>query len=395
MRIVHVEDFFHPDAGYQINILPKYMAKLGHEVIIVTSEMKKIPEDLTSFFGRDNIEQADLNYTKTTGVRIIRLPLLKFVSGRAIFKKNLIEKVSSLNPSIVYVHGNDTFTGIRFLLNQKKLGFPIIMDSHMLEMAAKNKFSFFFRKFYKNFITPIIVKNNIKVIRTQNDSYVEEHLGIPLHQSPWISVGSDTMLFYPDNIAKKRNRSQYNISENDFVVLYTGKLDESKGGKLLAETFKKKISSKKYSKIVLIVVGNTSGTYGQIVDEIFKQSENEIIRIPTQKYINLPDLYKMADLSVFPKQCSLSFFDAQACGLPVIAEENNINNERLMFQNGLVFKAGNMKDFRNKINDFVNMDEEKINRFSQNSHEYARKNYDYKTIADKYMQVITNEYMQK
>lgn len=38
MKIVHVEDFFHPDAGYQINILPKYMAKMGHEVVVITSE---------------------------------------------------------------------------------------------------------------------------------------------------------------------------------------------------------------------------------------------------------------------------------------------------------------------------------------------------------------------
>ena len=62
MRIVHVEDFFHPDAGYQVNILAKYQVTFGHEVIVITSEMEKIPQDLTAFFGRDHIEEHDKAY---------------------------------------------------------------------------------------------------------------------------------------------------------------------------------------------------------------------------------------------------------------------------------------------------------------------------------------------
>lgn len=29
MRIVQIEDFFHPDAGYQINVLSKVLAEHG------------------------------------------------------------------------------------------------------------------------------------------------------------------------------------------------------------------------------------------------------------------------------------------------------------------------------------------------------------------------------
>ena len=44
MRIIHIEDFFLSDTGYQINIIPKYQVIQGHEVYIVTSNtvgMKK------------------------------------------------------------------------------------------------------------------------------------------------------------------------------------------------------------------------------------------------------------------------------------------------------------------------------------------------------------------
>ena len=49
MRFVHIEDFFHPNAGYQVNLLSKLQVKQGHEVIIITAELDKIPDHLISF----------------------------------------------------------------------------------------------------------------------------------------------------------------------------------------------------------------------------------------------------------------------------------------------------------------------------------------------------------
>ena len=116
MKIVHIEDYFHPDAGYQINILPKYLSKFGHSQTIITSEMKKIPEELTSFFGKTNIDERDRVYEKENGVKIIRLPLITFLSGRAVFGLGLEYKLKKLKPDVIYVHGNDTLTGIRVIL---------------------------------------------------------------------------------------------------------------------------------------------------------------------------------------------------------------------------------------------------------------------------------------
>jgi len=199
MNIVQIEDYFHPDAGYQINILSKYMVKLGHKVTIITSEMNKIPEPLVSFFGCQNIIDCDKEYTKLTKVEIYRLPLIGFVSGRAIFTNEIYKVIKKLDPDVLYIHGNDTLTAMRILMKIKKLSYPIIMDSHMLEMASVNKFNKMFKIFYKTFFAPKIIKNMIPIIRTQDDSYVEKYLGIPLIQCPWISVGSDT----PINVSEK------------------------------------------------------------------------------------------------------------------------------------------------------------------------------------------------
>lgn len=387
MKIVNVEDFFHPDAGYQINILSKYLVALGHEVIIITSQMDKVPAALTSFFGKENIEERDKEYSNRYGVKIVRLPIKGFVSGRAVFTKELFSTIQADNPDVVFVHGNDTLTGMRYLLKYKKFGYPLVMDSHMLEMASSNKFNKLFRKFYKYFFTPLITRNEIPVIRTQDDPYVEKCLGISLSQCPWISVGSDTMLFHPDEDARKQFREANNISESAFVVIYAGKLDESKGGLLLAETIQKKIEAKR--DVVFLIVGKTAPTeYGSKIESLFSQSENRVLRFPTQLYAGLPKFYQAADCAVFPRQCSLSFYDVQACGVPVIFEDNNINVDRAAHGNAVVFESGDFQDFRNKIAEMCNEPGENLLRMRENSIAYVKASYDYAEIAKRYCYVI-------
>lgn len=64
MKIVQVEDYFHPEAGYQINIISKYFSKMGNDVTIITACLDKMPDTLNSFFGLDDIEKKILNMQK-------------------------------------------------------------------------------------------------------------------------------------------------------------------------------------------------------------------------------------------------------------------------------------------------------------------------------------------
>ena len=389
MRIVNVEDFFHPDAGYQINILAKYLAKFGHDVTIVTAEMEYIPESLTSFFGKDDIERKDLDYTKQTKVNIIRLPLKGFISGRAVFTGELFDVIKRIQPDILFVHGNDTLTGMRILRKNKKLGVPIIFDSHMLDIATRNRLSFAFHLIYRLLYTPIIKRHHYQVIRTQNDPFVEKRLGIPLAQAPWVSYGSDTSLFHPDATVKEKFRTENQIQDDDFVVVYTGKLDEAKGGKLLANVFLKKFNTKR--NIVLLVIGGTSGEYGSEVESIFLKSENRIIRFPTQKYCELAKFYQAADLSIFARQCSLSFYDAQACGLPVLSEDNSINVDRCGHGNGWNFISGDVEDCRRVIERITGMSVSDYSLYSRAAYKYIQENYDYEKKVREYEKIMINE----
>ena len=390
MKIVQIEDFFHPDAGYKINILSKYFARMGHETVILTAELDRMPDYLTSFFGRDNIAARDREYSERYGVQIIRRPIWAYVSGRALFKDDLAELVNSLHPDVLYVHGNDTAAGMWILRHLKAFDCPIVMDNHMVEMASQNPLRKLYRAYYRSFITPIIIKNRIPVIRAMNDDYVERCLGVPLSLAPWISYGSDMLLFHPDKAAGAKFREANGISRDAFVVLFAGKFDESKGGMLLAELTCREIKTDR--EIVYLMIGNATGEYGAAVEKRFKDSRYRIIRLPTQKYCDLAGFYQAADVGLIAKQASLNFFDMEACGVPVLSEDNNLNRDRTPCGNGWLFRPDDADDFAARLEHIVNMNSAELEKASENAYNYVKEKYDYYKKALEYMDIIQKVY---
>jgi hypothetical protein len=391
MRIVHIEDLMFPEAGYQINQLARLQVKQGHEVFIVSSELKKVPNYYTTFFGKNNVFERDNFFFKQTGAKVIRIPLLGFYSGRSIYYLKIFKIVDDLNPDALFVHGEDTLIGIQYIWRYSKLRYPLILDCHMVEMASINKFRKIYRFFYKRFIAPIIIKNKIPLIRTVDVDYVEKHLGIPLKNTTLLSFGTDTDLFKPNEEVSKNFRVKYNVDENDFVVIYAGKLDIHKGGLFLAESIKNKLETSSGRKIVFVIIGNTDGEYGKKVEYLFSKSENRIIRFPTQAYSSLPPFYQSADMALYPKQCSLSFFEVQSCGLPVVFEENEINIQRSQFNNGVTYKLDDTNDFRSKILYFAEMNRAVFANMKRDSRKYIVEKYNFIPIAQKFTDIIQNE----
>lgn len=392
MKIINIEEDFHPLAGYQLNILAKYFAKMGHEVIIVTSEVEKMKPKFTNFFGKENLEQWDKEYENKYNVKILRRPVSGYFNKKNFYKLGIFKYIKTLmeikkmKPDILYVHGNEQTISILSFLLYRYMNIPYITDDHMVAMALEGNDRKRFFGMYKKIVAPILINNKITDIRTQNEDFVEKYLGIPLDQAPWISVGSDTMLFRRNCEVRRKFREDNNISEDEFVVIYAGKLDWEKGGQLLADTFKKKIGT---NGVTLIVVGNTNADeYGKKVENTFKSSQNKILRFPTQTYEALAEFYQASDLAVFPRQCSLSFYDVQACGIPVVSEDNNINLDRLQFNNGLSFRAGDINDFRSKITWIMKMSKEEYNKMSYSAENYVKESYNYDSIAKEYMNEI-------
>lgn len=386
MNIVEVEDFFHPDAGYQINILSKYLQRFGHQVTIITAELDKLPDYLTSFFGKEHIEERDKAYEEDFGVKIRRLPIKNFISGRAIFTDALLPTIRSYHPDVLFAHGCDTASAMWSLWNRKKLGCPILLDSHMVLEASHNRYAPLFRQFYRTFITPIIRKEQFFVVTLSEARYAEKVLGVPEALSPFISFGSDESLFHPDAGARAAFRREHGIPDSAFVVLYAGKLDPAKNGRLLADLTCRKLDTKR--EIVYVMVGNTVGDYGASVEARFQESPYRLLRFPTQKYNQLPPFFQAADLALIPAATSLIVFDLNAAGLPVLVPDHPINVERCSHGNGWTFRDGDLQDFQRKLEEILALPDEELGKVSHNAVSYIRKDYSYEAKAREYEKLL-------
>lgn len=388
MHIVHVEDFFHPDAGYQLNLLSRLQKIQGQRVTIITGEIARVPDWLIGFFGGDDIAARDRAFEAETGVAVIRRPLHAFISGRAIFGADLIRFVDGLAPDVAFIHGESTLTGIRFTLAAPRLSYPIVIDSHMLAMASRNPFARQFQAAYRRFIAPRILRQQIPLIRVQDSDYVERFLGIPLAHTDLLSFGSDTLLFRPDPEARATGRHRLGIPDHAFVVVYAGKLDGTKGGPFLADALSAPLAGLPERPIHFVIVGNAEGPDAGPIEALFQSSSNPLKRLPTQRYRDLPGLYQLADLVVFPKQCSLSFFDVQAAGVPVLFEDNEINLKRVVGDNARVFRSGDREDFRNAIMALASLPDADLQRMRAAARSYVVDHYDYVKVAAQYTEIL-------
>lgn len=388
MKILHIDETFHPAFGYQANPLAKFQQKQGNEVYIITPTKEYI-YPVYKEFGDDgsNLVSQDAVYEQNTGVKIIRVPAKGYFMRRLVYGREIFKVVDEIKPDVLFVHCVETLTAMRFLLWNKR--YPIMFDSHMLSMASDNKLAAIYEVVFRQIFSRKLIRKKIDVIRTQDDLYVNTHLGIPSSQTPFISFGTDTLLFSPDREARAAFRKEHGIPEDEFVVVYTGKLTDAKGGMLLAETFKEKFSK----PVTLVCVGTPpENDYGNSVRELLNASKNRVLMFPTQNYLGLAKYYQMADLSVFPKQCSMSFYDAESCGLPVLSEDNNINVDRCSHKNGFNFKSGSVDDFRSKIEEVLALDSETLAEYGRKARLFIEQGYDYAYIARQYTQYLQKAY---
>lgn len=387
MRIVHVEDFFHPDAGYQVNLLSRLQQQEGHQVLVVTGELQRMPATLTAFFGADNVDEKDRRFERETGVTVRRVPLLGYYSGRNIFDPRILKVVHDFKPDVVFVHGEDTLTGMAFIWLADVLPYPLVLDCHMLEMASENRFREQFRSFYRRCVTPTILRRKIPLIRVVNSDYVEKCLGIPLGHTDLLSFGTDTSFFAPDDERGRAVRRELGLDPEAYLVLYAGKLDETKGGLFLANALEESFPRARGREIQFLVIGNTEGSYGASVDSLLAQSRNKVVRLPTQRYFDLARYYQAADLVVFARQCSMSFFEAQSCGVPVLFEVNEINSQRALDGNAFTFEPGNAEALRRQIVRLAELSPDEGAAVRAKARDYVLKSYDYVPIARRFTAV--------
>lgn len=332
MILVHVEDYFDPAAGYQINELIFAGKDYGDKVYLITSN------DMSPFH-KDLSIKADKEFEKKTGVKIIRLDVYLKISSRIILK-GLFKSINKINPDIVYMHGIGDFKDIILLGPKKK--YVIVRDCHMSWVASQNRFRKIYYALFKIIFATIINKtdkyNKIFALGDEEFQYLI-NLGISSKKIDYLRHGYNERIMFYDEDARIMVRKEYGFKDTDIVISYIGKFNNSKRPDIIFDiigNIDKEFIDK--NNVRLLFIGPKENNY---MEHIFKtklskmMEEIEVTVDSSKPFSELRKYYSASDICIFPKETSLSSIHAQICACPVIMENHTSNRERVLNRNNL------------------------------------------------------------
>lgn len=351
MRIGIFTDTYPPyinGVSTSIAMLESALIKQGHEVFIVTVN----PEDLHYKFSDDE--------------RIIRLPGIPIgiydyrLTG--IYPLKAVSKIKSWNLDIIHSHtefGVGTFARIM----AKQLDIPIVHTYHTMyedyiHYITKGYFDGPSKKiveYLTNFycdktVTELIVPTQ-KTYNLFKEKYEYER---NIHIVP---TGIEVERFYVENNKKKEVdviRKELGFSDDDFVMLFVGRLAAEKNVTFLIENHQILVRENPNCKLLIIGDGPDIEFFKTQARKLNIQ-DNVIFtgKVPWEqihKYYQIPNVFVTASHT---ETQGLTLLEAMAASVPVVAYDDDAFRDVVIHDlNGYLFK--DKKDYRKYIKKIMN-----------------------------------------
>lgn len=359
MKIVHVMNWYIPEMGYQENYLPAEQKKLGYNVEIITSDRIPPYKGYQRHIGKIISERiVGTGVFEENGVKIHRLPVLfEIKNGGQLLLKGLKKKLKQLKPDIVQAHGAFSLLTLQVIFYSEKLGYKVFVDDH----SHKNNFCLdsLYKRAYVKMVKGFYHLYGKRVCCWMPVTYASKHilqsfLAIPDEKIKLLHLGVNTNRFKKSQELREIGRKEIGISDDDFLIISSGKFNKSKDIHILIKAFDK--VSKKYPKTKLLLIGGGPDCYMRKLKNLIKSLDldNKVFFRDFVPNIDLPKYYNAADAGVWPGDHSITVIEAIATGLPVIVPENDLAY-KILFENkaALGFERGNPDAITNKIAELI------------------------------------------
>lgn len=390
LRIIHVVDYLMPTMGYQEFLLPKWNAKHGHEVHVITSDryypIPNYEETWGQFLGPrkcgSGVEQIE-------EVTVHRLSCLWEWKKRP-WLTGLQKKIEQLSPDVIFCHGTASPTSFRLATFSKKTGIPLLMDNHMIYVAQNRSPSG--RLYYhilKTLSKRVLNSSVYRFFGVANEccDFLQREQNVPSNLVECLPLGVDTDLFKPDESGGRMQRSKYQIPLNAKVILQTGKLSRDKGAHWLAQASASIMKSD--PNVWLCFVGSGTKDYLDYIHTLMvdQRINDRFIVIPFVSVPHLAAIYSMADICVYPAGTSLSCLEAAACGKPVVITDLPANKWRAELGVGVCYRTGDVNDLEATIERLLHNPNER-QALGEQGRDSVIKHFSYDLIAYRTEEVI-------
>ena len=317
-KIVHISlnSLYTDGWSYQDQMLSKYHKRMGYDVTCITSHF--VNDDKGNVVWDSRAE-----YTNPDGVKVIRLRM----KGKEDWGKKLkrfvgfYEALENEKPDIIFSHSvsyQDTTELVKYM--KKHPNTVLYADNHAdfsnsaTNFVSKNILHKIVWKHYANKLVSCTRK--FYGVTPGRADFLRDIYGLPQDKIELLVMGVDD-----EDVAEaldadgiKAIRNQYNIADDDILVMTGGKIDMAKTQTI---TLMKAINSLDNPKIKLIV-------FGSVVDELKAALEAQLSDkcqyigwIDSAKTLNY---YGAADLVVFPGRHSVFWEQVVGIGKPMICK---------------------------------------------------------------------------
>lgn len=386
MRIGIFTDTYPPyinGVSTSIQMLEKALKSKGHQVYIVTVNNK-------------NMKYVYENDGKT--IRIPGIPIgIYDYRLTGIYPIRVIKKIKRWNLDVIHSHtefGIGTFARII----AKQFNIPLVHTYHTMYEdyvhyithghfdKSSKKIVEYFTKFYCDKTASELIVPSKKTY----DLFIEKYKWDKnIHIVP---TGIDVDRFYKEKLVKykiNKLKNKYQITENDFIILFVGRLAQEKNIEFLINN--QVLIQKKYKNAKLLIVGSGPDLekYQKLVAK--NKIEENVIFTNAVPWAEIPYYYALANVFVTASKTEtqgLTIIEAMASELPVVAiNDESFSNIVINGLNGYLFKRKNdyVKSIINLIeNKNIYLQMCKQARITAGSHSlkyYAEKILDVYSIA--------------
>ena len=381
MRIGIFTDTYTPHingVATSILMLENALRKLGHQVFIVT------------------VNPDELSYDFENSDRIIRIPGIPTgiydyrLSG--IYPVKAVNKIKEWNLDIIHSHtefGIGTFARIM----AKQLDIPLVHTYHTMyedyvHYITKGLFDTPSKKiveYITKFYCDKTAKELIVPTKKTYDLFKEKYkFDRNVHIIP---TGIEIEQFYKENSDKHNQqviKLKYKISDDDFVIIFVGRIAKEKNIEFLIQNHVELVKLKKNAKLLIVGDGPDRKELMKMCDEL-KISDSVVFtgKVPWKEitdYYNIADVFTTAS---YTETQGLTVIEAMAASLPVVCLDDEAFNSIVINDlNGYLFKDN--KEYLDSMKKLINSKELR-NRLGKqariNSDTYSSKYYAERVIA--------------
>ncbi len=319
MKILQITPTFIPSRFGGVSLfydLSKNLVRRGHEVVVFTTDIKNRYSRLSNIQSGRDIDGLKVYYFKNISNSLAtkyRLAVPRGMSG--VLRKKIN------NFDMIHLHNVRTFQNIIVHHYARKYNIPYVLQAHGSLPRIVTRTGL--KKLYDVLWGYSLLTDASRVIAV-SEMEVEQYksMGVSEHKIEIVPNGIDLSEF--DNLPQRGGfRKKYNLSSDQRIILYLGRIHQIKGLDLLAKAFAD--LSRALDNIRLVIVGPDDGYLPTLKRLVANLGIGDKVLFTGPLYGREKlEAYVAADVYVLPSLYEIfgvTVLEACACGTPVIVTD--------------------------------------------------------------------------